>query len=173
MPSKPITRFLLQERKGQTPCIYAWTPTLAQRPDMRQITADQARDMVKDARKEAERQAEELKAAELKDYERQNPIVRSLEEEYPEQEIKPVIDQIAAVEHGAPGVSESVTPQDSLLAEEYKKVTSFRKALTLEEYLLKKYRVELLPKDLEEMKLDAKAILGSLAQEQKLYKLVD
>lgn len=173
MPSKPITRFLLQERKGQAPCIYAWTPTLAQRTDMRQITAEEARDMVKNARKEVERQDEERKAAEMRDYERQNPEVRSLEEEYPEKEIKPVIDEIAALEHGSPDPDKSSSMQDSLLAEEFRKVSYFRKASSMEEYLLKKYRVELLPKDLDEMKIDAKAILTSLAQEQKLYKLVE
>lgn len=173
MASKPVTRFLLQERKDKKPFLYAWTPSLAQRPDMRPISAEEARVFIKEARLEEERQRRARIAAELEAEEARKADDRPLEEEYPDREIKPVIDELEAIAGGEDQVESNLSTQDELLSIELKKINSFKKSNTLEEYMLRKYRINMLQKELPEMKVDAGVALKGLAQEQKLYRIVE
>lgn len=173
MTNKPVTRFLLQERKDQKSHLYAWTPSLAQRNDMRPITAEEAREFIQVARDEETRQRRARIAAEAEALEAQKDE-RPLNEQYPERDLKPTIDALDEIGEKAVFDDNSLVSQEDLLALEIRKVNGFKKASSLEEFMLKKYRMTMLVRpDLADMKSDAKVALAGLAKEQKLYKLVE
>jgi hypothetical protein len=171
MEDRPVSRFLLQEQKGQAPHLYAWTPTLAQRNDMRQITPAEARALIKGYREEEEKQKQGRLDAEVEVAESKKNTL-TLEESYPDRDLKPAIDKLDAIGEKEVFEDGALASQEDLLSAEIKKINGFKKASSLEEYVLKKYRISLLPRDLDDMKADAKVAMSGLSKEQKLYKLV-
>jgi hypothetical protein len=155
-------KFLLQERKGQKPFLYQWTPVLARRKDMRPITE-----------KEAERYLDP-------DYDTNHP--EEVAVEAPEGEYVSDEDEDNAILNELSSDTVKVSPldgkggpleitQDDILKEEVEKINRLRKKSTVEAYILEKYKMTLLPmKEVEEMKQQAIELLGILASTNSLYK---
>jgi hypothetical protein len=140
---------------------------------MRPVTAEEARDLVKDARESEEAQRKARIAAEIEALDAQKDT-RPLEEQYPERDVKPTIDALDDIGEKVVHDDGALATQEDLLAMEVRKINGLKKKSSLEEYMLKKYRIPMLQRpDLADMKSDAKVAVGGLAKEQKLYKLVE
>jgi hypothetical protein len=140
---------------------------------MRPVTAEEARDIVKVARETEEAQRKARIAAEIEALDAQKDT-RPLEEQYPERDVKPTIDALDDIGDKAAFDDGALATQEDLLAMEIRKINGFKKSSSLEEYMLKKYRMTMLLRpELADMKSDAKVAVGGLAKEQKLYKLVE
>jgi hypothetical protein len=181
MAEKP--KYLVQEIEGQEPFIYAWTPVLAKKKDMRPISnkdaekilnlqraksiikkepvgdqglSDQAkaRQTILDEQKEAREKAE---AQEFVDgQEEDNKILDNL---------KPDTTTVQTEKTGNLEVT-----QEDILAEDTKCINRLRVKSSVEEYMLKKYKIDLLPmKTPEEMKEQAISMLTALAGIGSLY----
>jgi hypothetical protein len=163
---------LLQEVDGQKPFLYSWTASLAQRPDMKPISSEEARKFVTEARTEEKRQREARIRADA-ELEASKDEQLPIEEEYPDAHPSVVLENIERIEQQGEARDDALSSQDDLLAVEFKKIEGFRKPALLEEYLLRKYRIPLLEKPLADMKIDAKVALTALGKDQKLFKLVE
>ena len=148
-----LPKYLLQRREGYEDCIYLWTPTLAARKDMMPVAEDVAESMLNGSyKKEA---PETKKSEEPVDDKAENPItssVREVDDEVEESEKHP-----------------SMRTQDDMLTDEIRKIKKFRRANTLESYILEKYKIDLIPSDLENMRDQALSIVTELADHGKLF----
>jgi hypothetical protein len=158
--------FLVQERAGDPPHIYAWTADLARKVDMRPITTGQAMKI-----------REQLKAAALAkfnidvtedpedtdpiddDQDHDNAILTDLDAKDKEQ-VAPAGDEPKPL----------VVSQTDIFDEDFRKVRSFRKTASIEEYILKKYKIDMIPMEsLGDMQDQSREILTSLMQGNALF----
>lgn len=161
-------KYLIQERKGQRSHLYIWTPVLAKKKDMRPITIAEAKKYIadpnykgKDEYSDFEEDLGESAPAEdsgyVSDEDEDNEILDNLDS-----------DTITPIEKD--GGPLEVT-QDDLLKEEVIQINRFKKKASIEEYLLRKYEMTMLPMNkLDEMKEQAHSILATLAASNSLYK---
>ncbi len=157
MALDPRNRFLLKTQPDGKRTVLLWTPTLAQKLDMRPITYDEAVQI----KKELDGEVEDKKAKSL--YPVDIPVDN------------PVVDEVAqnAQETAIPnqGGEPLVRTNEDLLQTELQKVSKFVDADQLEEYFLLKYHVEILPGELMKMKADAVMTLTELSNANKLYEV--
>lgn len=162
-------KYLIQERKGQKPYVYIWTPVLAKKEGFRPITVKEAQKYLKDPNYRGQDEyaefeedlGEEEKATDdgyVSDEEEDNAILDDLN--------KDTVSPLANAE----GTPLEVT-QDDLLKEEITQINRFKKKSSIEEYMLRKYELPMLPMDhLDEMKQQAHSTLATLAASNSLYK---
>lgn len=154
-------KYLIQERKGQRSHLYIWTPILAKKKDMRPITVKEAQKYIDDPNymgEIAEEDFEEDLGDGFVSADEDNAILDELES-----------DTVSPLATGE-GKPLEVT-QDDLLKEEVTQINRFKKKSSIEEYMLRKYELPMLPMDnLDEMKQQAHSTLATLAASNSLYK---
>lgn len=153
-------KFVVKTEPSGKKRLFIWTPTLAQKEGHRTITHKEALEV----------EAEILGVAEAKRFGRFMPEI---------EEDNPVVEQLLS-EQGEGDDPEVLVAKnnlklaksnDDLLQEELLKISKYNSKDQLEEYFLLKYRVELLPEKLTEMKKEAAQILSKFANEGKLYEV--
>lgn len=152
-------KFVLQEREGQRPHVYNWHPGLATKPDMRPITEEEAEKYLKE---EQERKAsrfahpdpeDEIEEAEDSDSEALASLEKEKEHSPIDGEAKPL-----------------VVTQEDILESQSAKIRRLQKVHTIEEWMLKKYKIPMLPMEgVEEMRDQAIEILTTLSAKNSLY----
>ena len=160
--------FLVQERDGDPPHIYAWTADLAKKPNMRPITSDEAdkiRNMLKaaaDARFNQDVTEDPDEAQPLdEDSDHDNEILSKMDEKDREQ-VEPASDKPKPL----------AVSQEDIFDEDFRQVKRFRKGTSIEEFILKKYKIDMIPMEkLGDMQEQAREILTSLMQGNALYKI--
>jgi hypothetical protein len=162
-------QYLIQERKGQRPHLYAWTPVLAKKKDMRPITVAEAKKYQEDPNYRGEGEHEDFEedyGSESKDTDdgyvsdddEDNKILDSLNAE--------TVSPLANSEGGPLEIT-----QEDLLDEEIIQINRFKKKASIEEYMLRKYEIPMLQMEsLDEMKQQAHETLATLAGSNSLYK---
>lgn len=154
--------FLVQEREGEEQHVYAWTPVLASKKDMRPISDKEANEILEQQRYKAEHrfdhveeEAEELDIEEVED----NVILDS---------IKPGADKVSDVDGEAKPL---IVTQQDILADEQNTIGALHTKNAVEEYILTKYKLPMLPMDnLGEFKGQAIEMLSTLADANSLHK---
>ncbi len=162
-------KYLIQERKGQRPHVYIWTPVLAKKKDMRPITIKEANKYLEDPTYRGQ--------DEYADFVEDDGVdVAQDEEGYisDEDEDNAIFDDLTA-EKGSPLAEGEGKPlevtQDDLLKEEVTQINRFKKKASIEEYMLRKYEIPMLQMEgLDEMKQQAHSTLATLASSNSLYK---
>lgn len=155
---------LLQEIKGKKPFLYVWTPVLARKKDMRPLSEKQAKQFM-DTGSTDDADAPEPDVVDA------NPYVSDDEEDEGDSSIldslEPGSDKVSTVDGEARNL---VVTQDDILKKEAETIGSLKKKASVEEYVLKKYKIELLPMDhIDEMKQQAVDLLSTLASTESLY----
>jgi hypothetical protein len=158
MALDPRNKFIVKTDPDGVKQLFGWTPTLAQKENHRTISYEDAKRI----------QVEIRTATEARINKALMPLP-SIEED------SPVIEEV--VESDDPDVLKAkanlklAKTNDDLLLIEMDKVARYTSKDTIEEYFLIKYRVELMPGKLAEMKSEAITILTSFANEGKLYEV--
>lgn len=159
-------KYLIQEVKGQEPYVYDWTPVLAVRKDMRPIPAKEAEDLLKQQRKTKEQKLSDAI---------EEPVELPEVPEDTENEGDQTLDEFVSdaeeipVEKEEEGKPLSLT-QSELFDKDMAVINQKRKRETIEEYILKKYKLEMLQMDsVDGMKQQAASLLEVLAQNDQLY----
>jgi hypothetical protein len=151
-------KFIVKTQPDGKKCLYIWTPTLAQKESHRTVSYEEALEV----------QGEIKAAAEAR-------INRFLTPDPEIEEDNQVIEDV--VESDDPDVLKAkeslklAKSNDDLLGEELAKVGKYTSKDQLEQYFLLKYRVELMPGKLADMKQEASVILTRFANENKLYEV--
>lgn len=152
-------KFLLQEVAGQKPYVYIWTPVLAKKDGFRPISEKEA------------------KKYQDPDYHPEFPEVTDEDEEgdgYVSDDDEDN-DVLNGIEKTAEGDNDKEpkpleVTQDDILKREVSVINRKKAKASIEEYLLKKYQMTMLPMDeVDEMKQQAIEILGTLAASNTLY----
>ncbi len=171
--SKP--KYLIQERKGQKPFVYGWTPVLAKKKDMRPITVKEAKRYIDDPDYRGEFENEDFvedlgDTTEGATETKEDGYVSSGDED--ETDDKSILDELDA-ETTSPVDGEEKNlevTQGDLLDKEIIQINRFKKKASVEEYMLRKYSMPMLMMDeLDEMKQQAAEMLGTLAATESLY----
>lgn len=153
-------KYLLQEREGQRPHLYNWTPVLAKKGDMRPITEREARKYMPKRSEDDEPHDTEIDTA---------PEGDRLSDE----EDSLILDEVNSEVipgTGNDGPRPLEVTQEDILEKEVEYVNGLKKAPAIEEFLLKKYRVPMIVMEtLEGMKEQAVSILQTLAATNSLY----
>lgn len=158
MALDPRNKFIVKTNPDGKKQLYIWTPTLAQKEGHRTVSHE-----------DAEAILDEIKLASEA---RINRLLMPLPEiEEDSQVVKEVVDSEDPEVTKAKENLKLAKSNDDLLLIEMEKVAKYTSEDTLEEYFLLKYRVELMPGKLAEMKSEAITILTSFANENKLYEV--
>ena len=155
-----LPKFLLQIRDGQTNTVYRWTTALAKRKDMRPITVKEAKTILEQQKDDREKKVQELFTDDIFEIE---------DDEDDENEITSNIDRDLTEDEKKPAEHPSFKTQDTIKADEYGRIEAFRKTSTLEAYLLEKYKFDMIPGTMDEMKSQAISFIDELASHGKLY----
>ena len=161
--------FLVQESEGNAPHIYAWTAALAIKPDMRPITSKEASEIQQKLKDEREAKfnidvTEDPDETDVIDDEldHDNEILSKLGAKDKEQ-VAPAGDEPKPL----------VVSQNDIFDQDFRKIKSFRKANSIEEFILTKYKIDMIPMEkLGDMQDQAREVLTSLLQGNALY-LID
>lgn len=159
-------KYLIQERKGQRSHIYIWTPVLAKKKDMRPITIKEANKYLKDPNYKGKDEYADFE----EDYDDDVKEDGYISDEDEDNEI---LDELDA-EKGSPLADGEGKPlevtQEDILKEEVTQINRFKKKASIEEYMLRKYEIPMLPMEsLDEMKQQAHSTLATLASSNSLY----
>jgi hypothetical protein len=177
-------KYLVQEVEGQEPFIYAWTPVLAKKKDMRPIDA-------KEADKIRKRQAAKAIVRQEKwevDPEEREAALEVIEEEEAERrenapkeefvdgsnEDNEILDKLnpdsTTIQTSGDQAKKLEVTQQDLLEKDTANINRLRVHSSIEEYMLKKYKVDMLHMEtVEEMKGQAIELLTALAAADSLY----
>jgi len=151
-------KFVVKTQPDGKQILFIWTPTIAQKEGHRTISYTEAV-AVQDAIADAEAARINHTILSPPEIEEDNPVIEDVvESDDP--------DVLKAKEN-----LKLAKSNDDLLKTELTKVGKYTSKDQLEEYFLLKYRVELMPGKLAEMKNEASVILASFANENKLYEV--
>jgi hypothetical protein len=154
--------FLVQERDGEEQFVYAWTPVLASKKDMRPISDKDAKDIMEQQRLKSERRFDHV----VKEPEELDP--EKVEDNIVLDSIKPGADKVSDVDGKAKPL---VVTQQDILADEQNTIGALHTKNAVEEYVLTKYKLPMLPMDsLGEFKAQAIEMLATLADANSLHK---
>ena len=168
MPLSKRNRHLLQTDEHGNRHLYIWTPTLAQRPDMRLVSFEQAEQIEKELKEEAER----------KRFMHDQGMI------FPDQPEEPLPDEPEAVTEVSdtmhdPEVKakamELVIDNQMLLEKELKHVSGLETGAEIESYMLEKYKIDMGDQDFDRDSAlkEASAQLLGLSNSNKLFEVHD
>ena len=176
-------KYLIQEVEGKEPHIYAWTPVLAKKEGLRPISANEAQKILKrqiakaTLRKEQWQTTEEeqAEAQEIVDEERAEQLAEAEADDFvsDEKEDNEILDSLEPndnVQTSDGQAKKLEITQEDLLEEDSSAINRLRVKHSVEEYMLKKYKMEMLQMEtVEEMKQQAIEMLRALAATGSLY----
>lgn len=181
MASSP--KYLIQEVEGKEPHIYAWTPVLAKKEGLRPISAKDAEKILRRQKAKATlrkeqwqtTEAEQAEAQEIIDEERAELLEEAEAEDFvsDEKEDNKILDSLNPSDNvqtpEGQGKKLEITQED-LLEEDSAAINRLRVKHSVEEYMLRKYKMEMLNMEtVEEMKQQAIEMLRALAATGSLY----
>lgn len=180
MASKP--KYLIQEIEGKKPFIYAWTPVLAKKKDMRPISTKEAEKILSrqkaaaTVRKENWQtdQSEQNKAREILDEEEKERREAAKAEEFisddEDNKILDTLEPSATTQTSSDQSKKLEITQEDILSDDVTQINRLRKTASVEEFMLKKYKIEMLAMEsITEMKQQAIDTLKALAATGSLY----
>lgn len=149
-------KYLLQRKESGEEYVFPYTHLLAQRSDMKPMTQEQYEDW-----KKADALGfDEVDVDEEPEVEPEKTNDRNILEELKDRE------EVA-------NKSQAMLEQEDILKIETEKVNRFRKTATLEAYILEKYKLSMVPGDLEFMKSQAIEFIEDLAKKGRLYTVAE
>lgn len=165
---------LLQVVPNQKPFVYNWTPNLAKKKGMKPITAEQAQEFAATGMIVGIYEPDKVKPKPAPNTIPPIPEFVSgddLDEEITDQNIldsiKANADKVSSIDGKAKPL---VVTQLDILNKEMATIEKLQEKASVEEYILRKYKIEMLPMDrLEEMKQQAADLLSTLAATESLY----
>jgi xanthine dehydrogenase iron-sulfur cluster and FAD-binding subunit A len=177
-------KYLVQEIEGEEPYLYAWTPVLAKKKGFRPITAAEAEKIkkVNKAKQDIHKEEWEITEADKKAAEeviaeaRRERIESAGEEEFvavPEEDNE-ILDSLkpnsTTIQTSGDQARKLEVTQQDILEKDIAKINRLKVHNSIEEYMLKKYKVEMLPMEtVDEMKDQAIELLTALAAADTLY----
>ena len=162
-------KYLLQEIEGQEPFLYLWTPVLAKKKNMRPLTAKEAKTYLRKQRgfspENDDDIVEEITESEI------IPEEEFISDEDEDIKILSELNSDASKVSTIDGVAKPlVVTQEDLLEKDIGKINRLRVKPSIEEYMLKKYKMPMIQmEEVEEMKQQAIDILKTLAAKESLY----
>lgn len=171
-------KYLLQEVEGQKPYVYLWTPVLAKKKGMRPITPKEAAPYLKKQQGITDEDDQIPKGLSAEDMPTPEEMLIDI---LPDEAFVSEDDEdqaiLAELESNAPKTSpidgkakKLEVTQDDLLEKDMEKINKLQEKPSIEEYMLKKYKVPMLAMEtIDEMRQQAKDILGSLAARESLH----
>lgn len=183
MASHP--KYLVQEIEGQDPFVYDWTPVLAAKKDMRPISNKEAEKILN--RKVVEgavdknptntrELSEQAKARELLMKEEKEARENASNDEFvgDDEEDNKILDTLKTdstiIKTSDGEAKDLVVTQEDLLAIDSAKINRLRSKASIEEYMFKKYKVDMMAMETPaDMKDQAISMLTALAGVGSLY----